>query len=267
MRNKNIPKVSIVTVTYQAEEFLSRTLQSVREQTYPEVEHLLIDGGSKDKTLEIARSEGGHLAKIISEKDRGIYDAMNKGAKLATGKWVNFMNAGDTFYAPDSLERAVSQAKATSDILYGDFEFVHEGFREIVKPIPLDTPWVKMKLNHQTVFYDRQTLLGFPYEMNNLAADFTQLYELYHAQKKYQYLDFPVARFLDGGVGNSLKVKLSTRSVIRRYDKRLSTDLKFWKYIAYSALLDTLKSHAPHLFNWLSAQKLESGLSGRKQLS
>ncbi|MEM6298170.1 MAG: glycosyltransferase family 2 protein [Bacteroidota bacterium] len=263
----NTPKVSIITVTYQAEAFLSRTLASVREQTYPNVEHILIDGGSKDKTLEIARSEGQHLAKIVSEKDRGIYDAMNKGAKLATGKWVNFMNAGDTFFAADSIERAISQAKEESEVLYGDFEFIHEGFREIIKPISLDTPWIKMKLNHQTVFYDRQTLLGFPYEMNNLAADFTQLYGLYHAQKKYQYLGFSVASFLDGGVGNSLKVKLSTREVIRRYDKRLSTDLKFWKYIAYSVLLDTLKTHIPRLFDWLSAQKLKSGLDKRKQLS
>lgn len=96
---------SIITVTYNAEQTLERTLRSVAMQTYPHIEHILIDGESKDRTMEIAQTHGKHLSKIVSEPDRGLYDAMNKGLRLATGDYVCFLNAGDKLHAPDTLEK------------------------------------------------------------------------------------------------------------------------------------------------------------------
>ena len=98
-------KFSIITVTYNAEQTLERTLRSVAFQTYPHVEHILIDGASKDRTMEIAKIHGKHLTKIVSEPDNGLYDAMNKGLRIATGDYVCFLNAGDKLHASDTLEQ------------------------------------------------------------------------------------------------------------------------------------------------------------------
>lgn len=100
-------KVSIVTITYNAERTLQRTLDSVRCQTYRDIEHLIIDGASKDDTVAIAmryQDESRHEVVVQSESDRGLYDAMNKGLLKATGDYLVFLNAGDTLYAPDTIE-------------------------------------------------------------------------------------------------------------------------------------------------------------------
>ena len=97
-------KFTLITVTYNAEATLGRTLLSVAEQTYPHIEHILIDGASKDRTIEIAKSFP-HLAKVVSEPDRGLYDAMNKGLRLATGDYVCFLNAGDKLHGADTLAK------------------------------------------------------------------------------------------------------------------------------------------------------------------
>ena len=97
-------KFTLITVTYNAEETLERTLRSVADQTYPHIEHILIDGASKDNTLKIAQNYP-HLTKVVSEPDRGLYDAMNKGLRLATGNYVCFLNAGDKLHSADTLEK------------------------------------------------------------------------------------------------------------------------------------------------------------------
>lgn len=97
-------KFTLITVTYNAEATLERTLRSVAEQSYPHIEHILIDGASKDRTVEIAKNYP-HLAKVVSEPDRGLYDAMNKGLRLATGDYVCFLNAGDKLHGADTLTK------------------------------------------------------------------------------------------------------------------------------------------------------------------
>jgi glycosyltransferase involved in cell wall biosynthesis len=100
-------KVSIVTITYNAGRTLQRTLDSVACQTYADIEHLIIDGASKDDTIAIAQrhqEQSRHEVVIQSEPDRGLYDAMNKGLQKATGDYLVFLNAGDTLYAPDTIE-------------------------------------------------------------------------------------------------------------------------------------------------------------------
>lgn len=96
-------KITVVTVCFNAETGLEQTMLSVLNQTYPNIEYILIDGGSKDRTLDIIKKYSDRI-KWISEPDKGIYDAMNKGIKMASGKWINFMNAGDRFASDDVLE-------------------------------------------------------------------------------------------------------------------------------------------------------------------
>ena len=91
-------KISIITITFKVEATLERTLNSVLNQSYKNIEHIIVDGGSKDKTLDICK-KFPHISKIISEKDKGVYDAFNKGLKLASGDVIGFLNADDFFYS------------------------------------------------------------------------------------------------------------------------------------------------------------------------
>ena len=118
------PLFSIITITYNAEKELTRTLVSVREQTFGDYEHILIDGASSDNTLQIAREEGCAGIRIFSEPDKGLYDAMNKGLRAAAGRYVLFLNAGDSFHSPDTLAAYAQGASENADIIYGDTDLV-----------------------------------------------------------------------------------------------------------------------------------------------
>jgi glycosyltransferase involved in cell wall biosynthesis len=114
-------KISVVTVSYNAARTIGHTLESFFEQTHPDKELLVIDGGSSDETLQIVRAFEG--ARVVSEPDRGLYDAMNKGLRLFTGEAVGFLNADDR-YADRGVLADVNEALAQADIAYGDLDFV-----------------------------------------------------------------------------------------------------------------------------------------------
>ncbi len=128
---------SIVTITYNAEGVLKRTLDSVLSQSYPQVEHIIVDGASRDATVSIAEDYQAqsaklapeHVVKIQSEPDKGLYDAMNKGLKRATGDYILFLNAGDCFPKADTLACVADKAMLCADgplpaVLYGDTDLV-----------------------------------------------------------------------------------------------------------------------------------------------
>lgn len=131
---ENRPKVSIITVCYNVKAELSETIESVASQTYNNIEYIVIDGGSKDGSLEIIRKNSKYITKWISESDYGIYDAMNKGINLASGEWILFMNAGDLFYNNRVIENIFSiNYAANVGIVYGDVEFDFGSNRKYVK--------------------------------------------------------------------------------------------------------------------------------------
>lgn len=113
-----VPLISIITITYNAAETIGVTMASVAQQTCRDYEHVVIDGASRDATLEIARSYDG--VRILSEQDKGLYDAMNKGLRMARGKYLLFLNSGDTFHSADTLEAYARRARLGDDIIYGD---------------------------------------------------------------------------------------------------------------------------------------------------
>ncbi len=126
-------KISVITVCYNSASTIKNTLKSVALQRYKDFEHLIIDGGSTDGTLEIIRTWGGHPVRLISESDEGIYDAMNKGIKLATGDVVAFLNADDFYKDADVLAQVARVMQAEQlDALYGNVEFFRSGQQSIV---------------------------------------------------------------------------------------------------------------------------------------
>lgn len=126
------PKITVVTITYNAAAVLQRTLDSVLTQSYPYVEHLIVDGASTDETLtmvahyreESTETAASHEIVVTSEPDRGIYDAMNKGLQRATGDYIVFLNAGDTLPSTDTLELVMDKAADGVGVLYGDTDVV-----------------------------------------------------------------------------------------------------------------------------------------------
>src|ERR1700733_2398323 len=97
-------KITIITVCYNACHCIEKTIKSVINQTYPNIEYIIIDGASTDGTLEVINKYKNHVQKLISEKDNGIYDAMNKGVRHCSGEIIYFLNADDRLYSPDTVK-------------------------------------------------------------------------------------------------------------------------------------------------------------------
>jgi glycosyltransferase involved in cell wall biosynthesis len=126
-------KISIITVSFNSALTISDALRSVRHQTYKNIEHIIIDGGSTDNTMQVVKTEGQHVIKIVSEKDNGIYDAMNKGIQLATGDIVAFLNADD-FYKDIGVLSQVARVMQLEQLdgLYGDVDFFKPGEPSVI---------------------------------------------------------------------------------------------------------------------------------------
>ena len=122
------PKFSIITVTYNAEKVLEDTIQSVISQTYHHIEYIIVDGASKDGTISIINRYRPHIHTVVSEPDKGLYDAMNKGIALASGDYLCFLNAGDCFHEDDTLQQMVHTINGSElpDVLYGETAIVDQ---------------------------------------------------------------------------------------------------------------------------------------------
>ncbi|GIV23708.1 MAG: glycosyltransferase [Bacteroidia bacterium] len=204
------PTLSILTVTFQAEKTLPLTLQSTAAQTWRDWEHIFVDGRSTDKTLSLiqAYAEKGVPVRWISEKDHGIYDAMNKALQMATGKYVVFLNAGDAFFGPDTLEKLFVHAPPEADVLYGDHVYVSEDGallpRRRPRPYPHHTLTAKhfrtgMAICHQALFVRREIAPLYTLEFP-LAADLDWAIRVLK-QAKHPYDSRQILiRYLAGGV-------------------------------------------------------------------
>lgn len=145
-------KISVVTVCYNAADTIEKTMLSVLNQTYHDIEYIIIDGGSTDGTVEIIRKYADRIAYWVSEPDKGIYDAMNKGIKVATGEWINFMNAGDEFYDKNVLTNILSTDSINEySFLFSDFYVYESGVQ-----IKIRASYKQGILLHQSVIYKRE---------------------------------------------------------------------------------------------------------------
>lgn len=173
------PKVTIVTVTYNCENDIEETIQSVLSQDYPNFEYIIVDGKSKDRTYEIISRYKERVNRMVSEPDAGLYDAMNKGIKMATGQWVNFMNAGDKFYNEHVISDIFSKAFDNNKYkaVYGNALCVFEDGSSKIASTPQDKlshciNWYQPYI-HQAVFYNINTKEDCYYDLRyKIAADY-----------------------------------------------------------------------------------------------
>lgn len=192
------PLVTVVTVCYNCREQLLVTMQSVGQQDYEAVEYIVIDGASTDGTADWLAHYTGRLSRWVSEPDKGIYDAMNKAVAMATGSWVIFMNAGDTFAAPDVLSRVFATPRQ-SDVIYGDV--VKHG---VVKVAEEPHNAHRMFFCHQSALVRMACLREFPFDVSHrYSADFKQMKQLFLAGRSFLQLHFPIACFDTTGVSNT----------------------------------------------------------------
>lgn len=203
--------VSIVTITYNAERWLERTIRSVLAQTCTDYEYLIIDGASKDNTLAVARrfeADFEGRMRIYSEPDKGIYDAMNKGLRLAQGDFVWFMNAGDQIHSSDTLRLVVGNIAEDIDIVYGKAAIVDESgkhFSEHHKKTPANLTRRSLLnglvVSHQAIVV-RRSIAGDYNTEYRIAADYDWVVGCVGNSRGNRYIDAYLCKFLSGGISN-----------------------------------------------------------------
>jgi len=220
-------KVSIITAVYNGEEHIRSCIESVLGQDYPDIEYILVDGASKDNTLEIIYSYGSRITHVISELDCGMYDAMNKGLRVATGDIVGILNADDFYANPNIITEVVNEFKRSgADSLYADIAFVSkDNLDKVLRYYSSASfqPWMfrfGYMPAHPSFFlkremYEKHGLFKTDFK---LCADFDLLVRLYHTQKiTFTYLPKMVVKMRMGGKSNqSLKnIMLLNREILR----------------------------------------------------
>ncbi len=201
------PKISIVTVTYNCEEFIEETIKSVVAQTYPNIEYIIIDGLSKDNTLNIVEKYREYVDILVSEKDKNLYDAMNKGFRIATGDYIWFLHAGDVALSPTVIEEAFSKGH-DEDFVYGKVKVIDtEGntypwYKKHPDPDKLSWRTFRngMVICHQAMFPHRRIWEKYRFEKYPLVADLDWTIRILKKAKTYRDSNVYFCTFLKGGI-------------------------------------------------------------------
>lgn len=196
-------KVSIITVSYNAEKTIEKTILSVLDQTYKNIEYIIIDGQSTDGTIEIIRRYIDRLAVFLCEPDEGLYYAMNKGLRKATGDIVGIINSDD-WYEKDAVESVVNAYDTNScDVIYGDiYLYDSEGKRSQQQELPLSTMWFQMAVPHPSVFVKRELYnrWGHFSTLYRIASDYDLMLRFFSNGAKFYHLKKVLASFSYGGL-------------------------------------------------------------------
>lgn len=200
-------KVSVIIVTYNASKTLCEAIDSVLEQTYSNVECLIVDGNSQDSTMEIVESYGDKI-RWISEPDNGIYDAMNKGWKLASGEWILYLGADDLLL-PSGIELLINKSM-NLDVVYGDTIFVKGKNEKAVKSLPIRYVRQRMVASHQSLMMRKNifaALHGFDLKYK-IVADAELVLRAFLAGYKFGQVDGCISRFSDEGISSRTYINI-----------------------------------------------------------
>lgn len=255
--NMEQPLVSVVTVVFNDVHHLERTILSVLNQTYKNIEYIIIDGGSTDGTVEVIKKYADRLAYSVSEKDGGIFDAMNKGMLKAKGEWLNIMNSGDYFFSNTVFEEIFTRDHSQSDLLYGNFIGNFNGrpalctaFEHVEK-----RSWKGMSLGHQAMFIRTEIMRKHPFDLQYRHSADGELVT-YTSAQGYTFERLPQVIFRVGTLGNSFKNWLPARmenwKIARRYFPGLKTELYHFQGIARELIFRFFKK----ITSWIGLYQL-----------
>ena len=204
-----LPKISVITVVYNGVSLLEGTIESVIHQTYQNVEYIIVDGASKDGTIDVIKKYEPQITQWISEPDKGLYDAMNKGLALATGDFVWFMNAGDRIFAKNTLENIIQHYHSECDILYGEVQLVNDERKHLGTRSELTTQKLPKVLHSHSLrrgmvvchqgFLPRKNIAP-KYRLDNLAADIEWVIACLRKSRATVNTGEILAEYLQGGV-------------------------------------------------------------------
>ncbi|WP_346856197.1 glycosyltransferase family 2 protein [uncultured Draconibacterium sp.] len=231
-------KLSIITIAYNCTKDLDKTIRSVVEQTFKDIEYIIVDGGSTDGSLDVIKKYEKDLSKWVSEPDKGIYDAMNKGLKMSTGVYVLFLNAGDILYDRNTLQQVPFIKYPTADVFYGETLSVDDKGNELglrPKRLPHNLNWRHfrngMVVCHQSILVKRE--LAPEYNMDyTLSSDVEWVLKCLKKSDQIVFTGTIISRFLEGGAskqrhGESLKERFS---IMKQY---FGLTLTVWKHIVF----------------------------------
>jgi glycosyltransferase involved in cell wall biosynthesis len=234
------PKLTIITIVFNDAKHIERTMLSVLGQKYANIEYIIIDGLSTDGTLEIIKKYSGRISKLVSEKDEGIYDAMNKGLALVTGDYVLFMNSGDEFYDSNTVGNVFASAD-DADIYYGETEMINERGESLGQrrhKAPEKFTWRSFKygmsISHQAIYIKRSIIEPFN-RKHELSADIDWILNAAKKAKTIVNVNRYVAKYLVGGMSK----KRHRQSLRERFDIMRH----------YYGLMPTLFNHIVIAFN------------------
>jgi glycosyltransferase involved in cell wall biosynthesis len=280
MKKIKFATLTIATVCYNAAEELEKTIQNVASQTYPNIEYIIIDGSSKDNTLEIIKKYENNISSYVSEKDNGIYDAMNKAIKIANesrnSDYILFMNAGDTFVIDTIIEEIFTELYQNfdskndfPDLIYGDYTVINQTFSETVKAESLEKTWTGMKFCHQSMLLKTNLAKKQLFSGNYITSDFEQVYELYKKGISFYYFPKSIANFKTDGLSskNKIKVRFESKEIVKKHDKSPKTAFSFWKLIIWTYFVETLRNALPTSF-FEKMEKMKTNIfGGRKEIT
>ena len=217
-----MPLISVVTVVYNGDRYLEQTILSVIDQTYENIEYVIVDGGSSDGTLDIIRKYEDRIDYWVSEPDKGIYDAMNKGIDLSRGELIGLLNADD-YYEPDAIEAVVDNYRSdpSPQILYGNTFFLQEALNLRYKSYGHTKYWLGMGISHQAMFVRRDIYRALgPYDAGlRIAADYDFFVKSIRNGVRYTPVDAFLVNYRNSGLSaqNQIVSMREGRRVLRRY--------------------------------------------------
>lgn len=230
-------KFSIITVSLNSGSKLLETVENILKQTCRDFEIIIKDGGSTDGSLSKVKDLNSPFVKIYEEPDSGIYDAMNRAVKYASGDYVLFLNAGDMFYSGDVLERiALMDLPDKGTIVYGDTYFVAWDSLSKAPPVITGSVCYRNIPCHQAIFYSRDTLLERGFDTSyRIRADFEHFaYSFFEAHRQFIYAGFPICLYEGNGVSES---KANKRLDKEEYKRAVRTNIPMGKRFVYRATL------------------------------
>ncbi|TDG36716.1 glycosyltransferase [Pedobacter changchengzhani] len=242
-------KISIITVVFNAERYLEDCIKSVLAQTYGDIEYIVIDGGSTDGTLTILEKYQSKIHKLVSEKDNGLYDAINKGIRLATGAIIGLLNADDMLADCAVIEKVAQSfiREPKVDGVYGDLNYIHPETKKIIRAwrsksatyLDISKGWMPA---HPTLYLRRSLFNQFGYYALDLGtvADYDLIIRYFFTHKiKTFYLPILMVNMRSGGASNH-SISARWMALIQDYHALKRNDVKFPLYVLFRKKFDKL---------------------------